>query len=179
MGTMGTEQGAMPAPMQPTSEMPAQMPTPEPMQPTGTMPAATPEVERMQIPMQSMDSMPAIQSGMATQSGGMTMQMGTPAGGGSKKIMIIIGVIVAGLIVGGIAFFVWRMNQPSPAAPVAEQPIPTAPVVLPPVATTTVTSPVIPQPDNISVIEADLNTFNVGGIDAELQGNLNNVSKSL
>lgn len=173
METMGTEQGAMPA----------QMPSPEPVQPAqsmGTMPSAAPEVERMQIPMQSMDSMPAIQPGMPAQQGGMTMQMGTPTGGGGKKTMIIVGVIVAGLIVGGIAFFVWRMNQSVPASSVAEQPVPIAPVELPPVTTTTqAVVPPAPQPDDISVIEQGLNTFNVGGVDAELQGNLSDVSKAL
>lgn len=166
-------------------EAPAQMPTPapmptapvEPQQPVSYAPPVIPEVERMQMPMQPIDL--STQSDMAVQQGGMTMQMETPTGG-NKKMMIIIGVVVAGLVVGGIAFFVWKgMQQPAPETPVVEQT--PAPVVFPPVTAPIETAvvPPAPQMDAITVIEKDLNAFNVGGIDAEVQGSLSEISKSL
>lgn len=166
------------APVQASASAPAPMPTssmPSVEQPQVNYTAApAPEVERMQMPIQPIDL--SAQPNISIQPSGMTMQMEVPAtGGGTKKVMIIGGVVVAGLIVGAIAFFVWKSGQ-QPVVPVAEQ---TAPVQATPVTTTTGIIPQTPQLDDISVIESDLNAFNVGGIDAEAQANLNEIDKSL
>jgi uncharacterized membrane protein YebE (DUF533 family) len=132
---------------------------------------------QQQAPVQAQSVDPRIQTG-----GGVTMQVGAPAGAGSKKIMIIAGAAAAVLIVGGIAFFIWKSgSEPTPEQAPAAVEQASAPIALPPLATTTETAaaPSVPQQDDISVIEQDLNAFNVGGIDAEVQGNLSEVSKSL
>lgn len=160
------------------AELPGQMQTPAPtpmpaspmeQQPSNDAPFAAPEVERMQMPMQPIETAP--------QQAGVTMQMGVPQGGGNKKVIIIGVVVIVLLALGGGGFLAWRsMNQPVVETPVAEQP--TTPITVP-TSTETVVVPVAPQPDDISVIEQALDAFNIGGIDAEIEANLSEISKSL
>jgi hypothetical protein len=161
---------------EPAGQMPAPAPMPsnvvEPQQPVNSEPIAAPEVERMQMPMQPVD--------VSAQPSGITMQMeSSTTGGGNKKVIIIGAVVIGLLIVGGGAFFIWKsMNQPAPETPVTEQA--SAPITVPAVTTTeTVAVPAAPELDAISTIEQDLNTFNVGGIDAEVEANLSEINKSL
>lgn len=157
---------------------PVQMPEPaaqpvapvvesQPMQPP--MPGV-PEVERMQMPMQPIDL-----SGQQE----MPIQTSGPEAGGKKKMVIIAVVIVAGLLAGAGAFFVWRnMNEPAPEAAMTVEEQPIQPVTVP-TTTEQVTAPVAPEADDLSVIENDLNMLNASTIDADLQSGLAEINRSL
>ncbi len=99
-----------------------------------------------------------------------------------KKLLIIGGVVVAGIVMGVGAFFIWRAThvQPTPEM-VSQSGMPVATPVEP-VATTTIaatTTAQMPAPDDITVIEQDLNRFNVQGIDAETNTALDMLNKAL
>ena len=174
----------VPAPMQP--QQPVEMPTPAPVQPQPVAEApiitpvdmAPPVMQQPQVlepvvntivtPMET-TMQPIDLSGQ-----GMQMQGGIPEEGGKKKIIIIIAVIVAGLLVGLGAFLFWRTtNAPTPeVAPIVEDATPVIEIQeMQPIAA--------PEADDVSVIEQDLNAFNIGGIDAELQGELNVINAAL
>lgn len=161
--------GQSPAPMQQPEPI-MQAPIAAPIQAESPMQTATPQVERMEMPMQPID--------LTGQSEMPIQQMAAPEeGGDKKKMIIIIVVIVAGLLAGLAGFFVWRsMSAPEEVAPVTEAPIniPSEPTPI-----EQVTVPVTPEQDDISVIEQELNAFNVNSVDAELQTGLNEVNAAL
>ena len=92
---------------------------------------------------------------------------------------IIIGVVIAGLLAGVVAFFIWRsMSAPAPETAAIPEQQPAQPITVP-TTTEQVVVPVAPEPDSVTIIEQDLSAFNATSVDAELQGGLAEITKSL
>ena len=163
----------MAAPEPQPTPMPAPAPATPAAEPQQMQQQAAPEVEQMEMSMQPIDL-----SGQQE----MAMPQTSSNEGSKKRLFIIIGVIIAGLVVGVVAFFIWRANQQQPVEQIPAAGSPSETSALPneiPALPTTTQQVVAPAPDDITVIEQDLSAFGTSTIDTELQNNLNSVNSAL
>ena len=145
----------IPQPQVSASTQPAEQQVPVPQQPIAAPQVAEPQMERMEMAMQPID--------LSGQSEMPIQQSEVADGGNKKKIIIIIAAVIVVIAAGVGGFFVWKMAN----APVEEVPIEAQPIEVPalPEVQEQAVIPMAPEQDAISVIEEELNAFNVSAID--------------
>ena len=157
-------------PLSEIPQQPARAVVPEPMPQQAEMQPVQ-QVERSEMPVE-----PLLRPIDLSAQGGAAPQGSAPIDERKRRLIIIAIVVVAGLIAGGIGFWIWNsMTAPTPTTPLsAQQEAQSVKVEVPqavPVAT--------PEADSLVSIENDLNALNATSTDAEIQRNLDAVNAAL